>query len=91
MNIAAKSIAGTVRFGLPFGSGRTSPIAAADVAEVMATILANPASHVGKIYELTGSKSQDANGIAAKYSQALGRTVTYVDVPLEQHRLHLAW
>src|SRR5262245_52081511 len=83
---AAESIArdGTIR--LPFGSGRTSPIDTRDVAEVIATILANPATHIGKVYELTGPKSQDLQALAAEYSEALGRTITYVDVPLEQWR-----
>ena len=83
---AAESITrdGTIR--LPFGSGRTSPIDTLDVAEVIAAILANPAAHVGKVYELTGPKSQDLRGLAAEYSEALGRPVTYVDVPFEQWR-----
>jgi NAD(P)H dehydrogenase (quinone) len=81
---AAESIArdGTIR--LPFGSGRTSPIDTLDIAEVIAAILASPAAHVGKIYELTGPKSQDMRGLAAEYSEALGRPVAYVDVPFEQ-------
>jgi len=83
---AAKSIArdGTIR--LPFGSGRTSPVDTLDVAEVVAAILASPAKHVGKVSELTGPKSQDVHGIAAEYAEALGRPVTYVDVPLERWR-----
>jgi NAD(P)H dehydrogenase (quinone) len=83
---AAKSIArdGTIR--LPFGSGRTSPVDTLDVAEVVAAILASPAKHVGKVYELTGPKSQDLHGLAAEYAAALGRPVTYVDVPLERWR-----
>jgi len=83
---AAESIArdGTIR--LPFGTGRTSPVAVADVAAVMATILANPVPHIGKVYELTGPRSQDMHAVAAEYSSALRRTVSYVDVPLEQWR-----
>jgi uncharacterized protein YbjT (DUF2867 family) len=86
---AAESIAknGTIR--LPFGAGRTSPVDTRDVAEVIATILATPASHVGKVYELTGPRSQDLRALAAEYADALGRTVTYVDVPLEQWREEL--
>jgi NAD(P)H dehydrogenase (quinone) len=83
---AAESIARDATIRLPFGSGRTSPVDAQDVAEVIATILANPASHIGKVYELTGPRSQDMQAIAAEYSAALGRTITYVDVPLEQWR-----
>jgi uncharacterized protein YbjT (DUF2867 family) len=59
---------------------------ARDVAEVAADILANPTPHIGKIYELTGPRSQDLDALAAEYSAALGRTVTYVDVPLEAWR-----
>jgi len=86
LDAAAESIArdGTLR--LPFGTGRTSPVDARNVAEVIATILAQPASHVGKVYELTGPRSQDLHGIAAEYAEALGRPVTYVAVPLEQWR-----
>ena len=86
MNLAAQSIAKDDSIRLPFGTGRTSPVAVDDVAEVVATILANPAPHVGKVYELTGPKSQDMTGVAREYSSALGRKITYVDVPLEQWR-----
>lgn len=83
---AAESIArdGTIR--LPFGSGRTSPVDTRDVAEVIAAILASPSGHVGKVYELTGPRSQDLDGMAAEYSEALGRSVKYVDMPFELWR-----
>ena len=83
---AASSIArdGTIR--LPFGSGRTSPVAVRDVAAVIAAVLENPSPHIGKIYELTGPRSQDMASMAAEYSEALGRPVTYVDVPLDDWR-----
>ena len=83
---AAESIARDATIRLPFGSGRTSPIDSRDVAEVIAAILATPAGHIGKVYELTGPRSQDMAAHAAEYSEALGRTITYVDVPLEQWR-----
>jgi NAD(P)H dehydrogenase (quinone) len=85
-NLAAQSIAKDDSICLPFGVGRTSPVAADDVAEVVAIILADPARHVGKVYELTGPKSQDMRGIAGEYSSALGRKITYRDVPLEPWR-----
>ena len=86
MDMAAQSIATDDTLRLPFGTGRTSPVAAYDVAEVIATILANPANHIGKVYELTGPKSQDMASVAAEYSAALGRKITYVDVPIEDWR-----
>jgi hypothetical protein len=38
------------------------------------------------VYALTGPKSEDMTGVAVEYSAALGRKITYVDVPLEQWR-----
>jgi NAD(P)H dehydrogenase (quinone) len=86
MDLAAQSIAQDDTIRLPFGNGRTSPIAAEDVAEVIANILAEPFPHIGKVYELTGPKSQNMMGIAAEFSAALGRKITFVDVPLEEWR-----
>jgi NAD(P)H dehydrogenase (quinone) len=84
MIFAVSSIAndGTIR--LPFGSGRTSPVVARDVAAVIATILANPSPHIGKVYELTGPQSEELTAMAAQISAALHRPVTYVDVPYRQ-------
>jgi uncharacterized protein YbjT (DUF2867 family) len=75
---------------LPFGTGRTSPIAAADVARVVATVLREPATHIGHVYELTGPVALDIDGLAQAYTQALHRPVTGRDVPLDdwvQHTL----
>jgi uncharacterized protein YbjT (DUF2867 family) len=83
---AAESIAKDCTIRLPFGTGRTSPVDTRDLAEVIPVILANPAAHIGKVYELTGPRSQDLRGVAEEFSNALGRTITYVDVPLEQWR-----
>ena len=69
---AAESIARDATIRLPFGAGRTSPVDVRDVAEVIAAVLASPAAHVGKVYELTGPRSQDMRGVAAEYSEALG-------------------
>ncbi len=88
--MAAASIARNDTIILPFGNGKTSPVAAEDVAAVIATILADPSAHIGKIHELTGPRSEDLNAMAAEYSAALGRTVKYVDVPFEQWREQLA-
>ncbi|MGJ6964972.1 NAD(P)H-binding protein [Streptosporangium sp. G11] len=81
--LAARSIAGSGTIRLPFGTGRTSPVAAGDVAAVVATILEDPRPHIGNVYELTGPRSQEMTGVAEEYSRALGRKVTYVDVPLD--------
>ncbi|MGW5433756.1 NmrA family NAD(P)-binding protein [Streptomyces sp. NPDC004059] len=69
---------------LPFGQAKTSPIAAHDVAAAVEEILADPARHVGRVYELTGPRSESIAAMAAEISAALGRTVGYTNVPLEQ-------
>src|SRR6478672_339491 len=71
------------RIELPFGRGKTNPVASVDVGRVVATILAEPGPHVGRIYELTGPKSQDMHGVAREFSDALNREVTYSDITPE--------
>jgi uncharacterized protein YbjT (DUF2867 family) len=71
------------RIELPFGRGKTNPVAAADVARVVTAVLADPVPHLGRIYELTGPRSQDMHGVAREYSDALNREVTYSDIPPE--------
>jgi uncharacterized protein YbjT (DUF2867 family) len=66
---------------LPFGTGKTNPVSTADVARVVAAVLADPGPHLGRVYELTGPRSQDMHAIAREYSEALGREVTYSDIP----------
>jgi len=83
---AAESIASQSTLRLPFADGRTSPIDTHDVAEVVATILAEPARHIGKVYDLTGPRSENMRDMAAEYSAALGKPVTYVDVSFEEWR-----
>ena len=82
--LAADSIRDRGALVLPFGDGRTSPIAAADVARVVATVLRDPAGRIGSVYELTGPEVLDADGIAEQYSRALGRPVTAQDLPLDE-------
>jgi len=74
---------------LPFGEGKTSPIAAEDVAHVIAALLANPQPHIGKIYHLTGPQCENMHFFAQEYSKALGRTITYQDIPVEPWRNEL--
>jgi uncharacterized protein YbjT (DUF2867 family) len=81
--LSAPGIRERGRIELPFGAGKTSPVAAADVAGVVATVLADPAPHIGHLYELTGPRSQDMHAIAQEFSNALGRQITYSDIAPE--------
>jgi uncharacterized protein YbjT (DUF2867 family) len=81
--LTSPSVRDRGRIELPFGRGKTNPVAATDVAGVVAAILAAPGPHLGRIYELTGPRSQDMHGIAREYAEALNREVTYSDIPPE--------
>jgi len=87
--LAAPSVRARDRIELPFGRGKTSPVAATDVAQVVAAVLADPVPHLGKIYDLTGPQSQDMDGIAREFSEALNREVTYSDVNPEEWEQNL--
>ena len=88
--MAARSIRENGTIALPFGSGRTSPVAVDDVARVVATVLRNPAPHIGHIYELTGPRSVDMTELATAFTRALDRPVTYVNVPLDRWQAGLS-
>lgn len=82
--LAARSIRENGTIALPFGAGRTSPVAVEDVARVVATVLSDPGPHVGRVYELTGPRAVDMTEMAEEFSRALGREVRYVDMPPER-------
>ncbi|MEU7824304.1 NmrA family NAD(P)-binding protein [Catellatospora sp. NPDC049133] len=84
--LAAATIRKDGTIALPFGTGRTSPIAVDDVARVAATVLRDPAPHVGHVYELTGPRTVDMTELAREFSRALGREIAYVDLPLDRWR-----
>lgn len=71
---------------LPFGRGRTSPVASSDVAEVACAVLSNPEPHIGSALELTGPEVMDMTGVAASFSRALGRRIAYQDISHDDWR-----
>jgi uncharacterized protein YbjT (DUF2867 family) len=89
LSLAGSTVRSRNRIELPFGQGKTSPVAAADVARVVAAVLADPRPHLGRVYELTGPRSQDMAAVAAEFSDALNRTVTYSDIPPDEWQREL--
>ncbi|CAN5583891.1 SDR family oxidoreductase [soil metagenome] len=81
--LSRQSISERGELVLPFGDGRTSPVAATDVARTVAAILRDPACHIGHVYELTGPEILDVKGLAEQYAKALHRPVTGVDMSLD--------
>jgi uncharacterized protein YbjT (DUF2867 family) len=78
--LGARSIRERGVLALPFGDGHTSPIAAADVAHVVATLLRKPEGRIGHVYELTGPRVLDVAGLAEAYGRALGRPISGEDL-----------
>src|SRR4030088_2992537 len=86
LTLTADSVRESNQIRLPFGEGKTSPVAAEDVARVIAALLANPQPHIGKIYHLTGPQSENMHFFAQEYSKALGGTITFQDIAVEPWR-----
>jgi uncharacterized protein YbjT (DUF2867 family) len=82
LRLAAASIRDNDELALPLGNSKTSPISAVDVARAVADILDDPAPHIGQVYNLTGFESADLDHYARIFSEALGRTIRYRNVPL---------
>ena len=61
--LAARSIRATGQLALPFGTGRTSPVASSDVADVVTAVLTAPHGHLGAVYELTGPATLNVDRI----------------------------
>jgi len=78
--LAAPSLRERNMLVLPFGTGRTSPIAASDVARAVVAVLVDPSHHIGEIYELTGPVSLDVDGLAAEYARGLHRSIQGTDI-----------
>jgi len=69
--------------GMPLGKGLNAPPSNEDIARVIVGALTNPASHIGKSYRPTGPRLLTPEDIASAIGKALGRKVTYQDVPMK--------
>ena len=78
--LAAPSLRERNLLVLPFGTGRTSPIATSDVARTVTAVLVDPVHRIGDIYELTGPARLDIDGLAAEYALGLGRPIRGTDI-----------
>ncbi|WP_067700262.1 SDR family oxidoreductase [Nocardia jejuensis] len=70
------------------GSGAQGVIDPRDVAAVAVAALLSP-DHDGRVYTLTGPRALTAHEQAAALSEALGRPIEVIDVPLETAREHM--
>lgn len=69
---------------MPLGPGdapKNAPPSSEDIAAVSVAALVDPATHAGRTYRPTGPALLSPDDIAAAVGRALGRRVTYRDVP----------
>jgi uncharacterized protein YbjT (DUF2867 family) len=76
----ARPIAARGRFYAPIGDARVSAVDVRDIAAVAAIALTEP-GHEGATYTLTGPAAVTHAEIAAALTSALGRDITFTDVP----------
>jgi uncharacterized protein YbjT (DUF2867 family) len=81
LRLAAAGVRDNDELALPLGNSRTSPISAVDVARAVCVILVDPVSHIGHVYNLTGFESADLDHYARVFSEVLGRTIGYRNLP----------
>jgi NAD(P)H dehydrogenase (quinone) len=75
---------------LPAGKGRHSPIAADDQGRAVAALLKSPKDHIGKTIPLSGPVEMDHEQMAAELSVALGRTITFLNLPIDEYCTSIA-
>jgi len=74
---------------MPVGKGRHSPIAADDQGRAIAALLKNPEGHIGTTIPLSGPVEMDHEQMAAELSEALGRTIVFQDLPINEYTASL--
>jgi NAD(P)H dehydrogenase (quinone) len=75
---------------VPAGKGRHSPIAADDQGRAVAALLKNPKDHIGRTIPLSGPVEMDHEQMAAELSDALGRKITFLDLPIDEYCASIA-
>lgn len=73
---------------LPAGSGKDSPIDPRDIAAIAVKALTTP-GHEGRTYELTGADLLSYAEMVKEISAAVGRPLSYADVPAAEFRRNL--
>ncbi len=86
LNFQGAAVAKDGAFYGASGGGAVSYISSADVARTAASILADPAPHVGKRYVLTGPEAMTDEALAALATDVIGKPLRYVDVTPDQLR-----
>ncbi|WP_370324719.1 SDR family oxidoreductase [Euzebya sp.] len=70
----------------PAGEGRVAAVARADVADVAAAVLRDPAAHAGAVYELSGPEALTMAEIADRAGAVIGKELRYVAETVDEAR-----
>ncbi|GAB1514850.1 NAD(P)H-binding protein [Actinophytocola sp. KF-1] len=81
----AESVRARREIAAPFGDTALPTIDPADIAEVAAVVLRDPA-HVGEVYELTGPEPVSPRAQAAAIADAVGEPVRFVELTRAEAR-----
>jgi uncharacterized protein YbjT (DUF2867 family) len=84
-----RDIVDDARIHVPCGRGRIAFVDVRDIAEVAATIFADPTKHDGAAYTLTGPEAIDLATVASHLSDVLGRSIRYEPASLIAYGRHL--
>lgn len=85
LTVHADAIRRRGELSMPAGRGRTAFVDAYDVADVAALVLADPSSHVGQAYTLTGSEALTYGEVAGIMTAVCGRTIRYTQPGLVRY------
>ena len=80
--MGAQSVAQQGALYLALGGAAVPMIDARDVGAAAAAVLADPGSHAGQTYTLTGPRAITGDEVAGALGAALGKEVRYVPVPV---------
>jgi len=87
----APTVASQGAIFLPMEHARISPIDVEDIAKIAYVVLRTSAAHEGKRYTMTGPAALTMTEVAEQISQAIGRTIRYVNItPAERRQAILA-
>jgi NAD(P)H dehydrogenase (quinone) len=82
----SQTIATEGKIYLPYGTRSHAPIAASDIARSVVALLLDPMPHAGERPILTGPDNLSIAEMAEVIGHEIGRSVEYVDLPVEQWR-----
>jgi uncharacterized protein YbjT (DUF2867 family) len=83
--LGAGSIKEQKKFFMPMGDGTTVMIDCRDIGAVAAEVLTGT-GHENQSYEITGPEKLSFYDVADRFSEVLGETIEYVDMPADAYR-----